>query len=69
MALRPALRKHGQIDICEFKASLVYVVTSKTTRAIQQLYKTIVIIIIVRRKINNKCQGDCSIAKNTCYSC
>ena len=35
-ALIPALGRLRQEDLCEFKASLVYIVSSKTARAIQR---------------------------------
>ena len=33
--LSPALRRQRQVDLCEFKASLVYIVSSRTTKATQ----------------------------------
>ena len=36
MPLIPALRRLKQVDLCEFKASLVYRVSSRTARAIQR---------------------------------
>ena len=32
MPLIPALRRQGQVDLCEFKSSLVYIVNSRTAR-------------------------------------
>jgi hypothetical protein len=36
MSLIPALRRQRQIELCEFKASLIYRATSKTVRALQR---------------------------------
>ena len=36
MNLIPALRKQRQVDFCEFKASLVYRVSSRTARTVSQ---------------------------------
>ena len=36
MALIPALRRQRQADLCEFEASLVYRVSSRTFRATQR---------------------------------
>lgn len=33
MPLVPELGKQGQVDVCEFKASLVYVISSRTAIA------------------------------------
>jgi hypothetical protein len=32
----PAFRRQRQTDLCEFKTSLVYIVSSRTTRATQR---------------------------------
>jgi hypothetical protein len=36
MPLIPALGRQRQADLCEFKASLVYTVSSRSTRATQR---------------------------------
>ena len=36
MLLVPVLRRLRQVDLCEFKASLVYKMSSKTARATQR---------------------------------
>jgi hypothetical protein len=36
MPLIPALKREGQVDLCEFELSLVYRVSSKTARTIQR---------------------------------
>ena len=36
MPLIPALRRQRQMDLCQFKASLIYRVSSRTARAIQR---------------------------------
>jgi hypothetical protein len=36
MPLGPALRKQRQADLCEFKGSLIYRVSSRTARAVTQ---------------------------------
>ena len=36
MPLIPALRRQRQVDLCEFEASLVYRVSSRTARATQR---------------------------------
>ena len=36
MSLIPAQGRQRQVDLCEFEASLVYRVSSRTTRAIQK---------------------------------
>jgi hypothetical protein len=36
MPLIPALRKQKKVDLCEFEASLVYIASSRTARAIQK---------------------------------
>ena len=36
MTLIPALRRQKQMDLCEFKASLVYKETPRTARAVTQ---------------------------------
>lgn len=36
MPLVPALRKQRQVDLCEFEASLVYKVSSRTAKATQR---------------------------------
>jgi hypothetical protein len=36
MSLIPALRKQRQVDLCEFKASLVYRASFRTARATQK---------------------------------
>lgn len=35
-ALRPTLRRQKQVDLCEFQASLIYRVSSKTAKATQR---------------------------------
>ena len=36
MPLIPALRRLGQVDLCEFETSLVYRASSRTVRATQR---------------------------------
>jgi 3-polyprenyl-4-hydroxybenzoate decarboxylase len=36
MLLIPAFRRQRQVDLCEFQASLIYTVNSRTARAIQR---------------------------------
>ena len=50
MPLVPALRRQRQVNVCDFKASLVYRASSRTTRDTQRnlVWKIIIIIIIIK---------------------
>lgn len=54
------LWRQGQVDRCKFKAALVYIVNSRTARAIQKP------CLKSKTKNKNKNQQECMKGKGTC---
>jgi hypothetical protein len=46
----PSTRRQGRIDLCEFEASLIYRVSSRTARATPRGYlKNFTLFLVIRR--------------------